>query len=51
MATALEYAGAENVSILKGGVEGWEHAGFHLTGEAARPEPKKFGGKIFRPLC
>lgn len=45
MATALEYAGAENVSILKGGVEGWEHAGFHLVKEADRPTPKNFGGK------
>jgi thiosulfate/3-mercaptopyruvate sulfurtransferase len=45
MAMVLEYVGAKNVSILKGGIEGWEHAGFHLTKESARPIPKNFNGK------
>ena len=45
MAMVLEYVGAKNVSILKGGVEGWEHAGYHLTKEAAKPTPKNFNGK------
>ena len=45
MAMVLEYVGAKNVSILKGGIEGWEHAGFHHTQESARPTPKNFNGK------
>jgi thiosulfate/3-mercaptopyruvate sulfurtransferase len=45
MAMALEYAGAKNVSILKGGVEGWEHHRYHLTTVAEKPTPKKFNGK------
>jgi len=45
LAMVLEYAGAKNVSILKGGVEGWEHAGYHLTEEAAKPTPKNFNGQ------
>ena len=45
LAMVLEYVGAKNVSILKGGVEGWEHAGYHLTKEAAKPTPKNFNGK------
>ena len=45
MAMVLEYAGAKNVSILKGGVEGWEHHGYHLTREVTKPTPKKFNGK------
>jgi thiosulfate/3-mercaptopyruvate sulfurtransferase len=45
MAMVLEYVGAKNVSILKGGIEGWEHAGYHLTKEAAKPTPKNFNGQ------
>ncbi|MFC1844370.1 rhodanese-like domain-containing protein [Thermodesulfobacteriota bacterium] len=45
MAMVLEYVGAKNVSILKGGIEGWEHHGYHLTKEAAKPTPKNFNGK------
>jgi thiosulfate/3-mercaptopyruvate sulfurtransferase len=44
MAMVLEYAGAKNVSLLKGGVEGWEHAGYHLTKEIVKPTPKNFNG-------
>jgi len=45
MAMVLEYVGAKNVSILKGGIEGWEHAGYHLTKEATKPTPKNFNGQ------
>jgi 3-mercaptopyruvate sulfurtransferase SseA len=45
MAMVLEYVGAKNVSILKGGIEGWEHHGYHLTKEAAKPTSKNFNGK------
>ncbi|KPJ98364.1 MAG: hypothetical protein AMJ60_08470 [Desulfobacterales bacterium SG8_35] len=45
MAMVLEYVGAKNVSILKGGIEGWEHAGYHVTKEATKPTPKDFNGK------
>ena len=45
MAMVLEYVGAKNVSILKGGIEGWEFAGYHLTQEAAKPTPKNFNGQ------
>lgn len=45
MAMVLEYAGAKNVSILKGGVEGWEHAGYHLTKDITKPTPKNFNGQ------
>jgi 3-mercaptopyruvate sulfurtransferase SseA len=45
MAMVLEYVGAKNVSILKGGIEGWEHAGYHLTKESVKPTPKNFNGQ------
>ena len=45
MAMVLEYVGTKNVSILKGGIEGWEHAGYHLTQEVVKPTPKNFNGK------
>ena len=45
MAMVLEYVGAKNVSILKGGIEGWEQAGYHLTKEAVKPTPKNFNGQ------
>ena len=45
LAMVLEYVGAKHVSILKGGVEGWEHAGYHLTKEAVKPTPKNFNGQ------
>ena len=45
MAMVLEYVGAKNVSVLKDGIEGWEHAGYHLTQEAAKPTPKNFNGQ------
>lgn len=41
----LEYAGVENVSYLKGGIEGWHEAGYHITTKATEPNAKKFGGK------
>jgi len=45
LAMVLEYAGAGNVSILDGGVEGWEEAGFHLVTEKGKPTAVDFGGK------
>jgi 3-mercaptopyruvate sulfurtransferase SseA len=45
MAMVLEYVGAKNVSIVNGGIEGWELAGYHLTKEAAPPVPKNFNGQ------
>ena len=45
MGMVLEYAGARNVSILKGGIEGWEEAGYHLTKEIVKPTPKDFNGQ------
>ena len=45
MAMVLEYAGAKNVSILNGGIEGWEQAGYHLTKEAVPPVPDNFNGQ------
>jgi len=45
MGMVLEYVGAKNISILNGGIEGWEHAGYHLTKEAVKPTPKNFNGQ------
>ncbi len=45
MAMVLEYVGAKNVSILNGGIEGWEQAGYHLTTEATPPVSKNFDGR------
>jgi thiosulfate/3-mercaptopyruvate sulfurtransferase len=45
MAMVLEYVGAKNISLLKGGIEGWERAGYHLSKEAVKPTPKNFNGK------
>ncbi|GAB4339953.1 MAG: hypothetical protein Kow0089_13270 [Desulfobulbaceae bacterium] len=41
----LEYAGVKNVSYLKGGIEGWHEAGYHLTDKAAAPKAVQFDGK------
>lgn len=41
----LEYAGVQNVSYLKGGIEGWHEAGYHVTDKAAKAVGKKFAGK------
>lgn len=41
----LEYAGVQNVSYLKGGIEGWHEAGYHVTDKAAEVAGKKFDGK------
>jgi len=41
----LEYAGVQNVSYLKGGIEGWHEAGYHVTDKAADVAGKKFDGK------
>jgi len=40
----LEYAGAERVSYLNGGVEEWETAGYHLSKEGRKLDSKRFGG-------
>ena len=45
MTMVLEYVGAKKVAILKGGIEGWEMAGYHLTTEALKPTPKDFNGQ------
>jgi thiosulfate/3-mercaptopyruvate sulfurtransferase len=45
MAMVLEYAGAKKVSVLKGGIEGWEYAGYHITEEVTKPIPKNFNGQ------
>jgi 3-mercaptopyruvate sulfurtransferase SseA len=42
----LEYAGATNVSYLKGSIEGWHEAGYHVTTEKTVPTATTFGGKI-----
>ena len=43
---ALQYAGADHVAYLNGGVEGWEHAGYHLTREESEIEEKTFKGNL-----
>ncbi len=40
----LEYAGVKKVSFLKGGVEAWEHHGYHLTTEVTKRRSTKFAG-------
>ena len=50
MGMVLEYVGAKNVSILKGGIEGWEQAGYHLTKEIVKPIPKNFNGQPRRDM-
>ena len=50
MAMVLEYVGAKNVSILKGGIEGWELSGYHLTQEIVKPTPKNFNGQARQDL-
>jgi len=41
----LEYAGIKNVSYLKGGIEGWHEAGYHVTDKPAKAKAVKFDGK------
>jgi thiosulfate/3-mercaptopyruvate sulfurtransferase len=41
----LEYAGVQNVSYLKGGIEGWHEAGYHVTDKATAAKAKTFDGK------
>jgi 3-mercaptopyruvate sulfurtransferase SseA len=41
----LEYAGVKNVSYLKGGIEGWHEAGYHVTDKATAAKVKTFDGK------
>ncbi len=41
----LEYAGVKNVSYLKGGIEGWHEAGYHVSDKATVAKAKVFDGK------
>jgi thiosulfate/3-mercaptopyruvate sulfurtransferase len=50
MAMVLESVGAKNVSILKGGIEGWDLAGYQLTKEIVKPTPKNFNGQARQDL-
>jgi len=38
----LDYVGAENISLLSGGIAAWEQAGFELSRERVEPEAKIF---------
>jgi len=41
----LQYAGADNVSYLKGGIEGWHEAGYHTSNKETKPTAGSFNGK------
>jgi 3-mercaptopyruvate sulfurtransferase SseA len=41
----LEWADATQAAYLKGGIEGWHHAGFHNSTQAAIRQACVFGGK------
>ena len=40
----LEWAGANQVSYLDGGIEGWHSAGFHTSNEPSTREARSFNG-------
>jgi 3-mercaptopyruvate sulfurtransferase SseA len=40
----LSWAGADNVSYLNGGIEGWHDAGFHTSTEPSTREARPFNG-------
>ena len=42
----LEYAGANKISFLDGGLEGWHDAGFKLTKKTIKPVATSFGGTV-----
>lgn len=42
----LEWAGANHVSYLDGGIEGWHEAGFHTSTKPTIRKPRSFNGKV-----
>ena len=41
----LDYAGAENISLLNGGIQAWRQAGLELSTKPVAPAPKAFAIK------
>lgn len=41
----LQYAGANDVIYLKGGIEGWHEAGYHTSTSVTMPDGSQFGGE------
>jgi len=42
----LSWAGADNVSYLNGGIEGWHDAGFHTSTEPSTRKARPFNGTV-----